>query len=593
MVSRTLTDFAMRISMRLSAYMSIFDDWDILPDALAAVAPYVDEIVIVDGAYCWMAPMLRANGRDPHHSLPEVAACFSPYLGKLRVVSGLWDDEMDKRSAGYAACRGRYVLRFDADEIMFLTPELIEAAIARGYPVASVEMPTYTLPGWISTYLREDGTLGDIERQCVFFDRSRIGAEEHLTYLWLVLGKAEKARLGRPDPAKVDPIPLGYNAHLTCWRTPQTSVHRARFYVMNWMRDAGTIPWLGGISAQQDDGFAAFFAAMPPSQFQSLMLGHEITGGQPGFGSWAIRKAPPSRLYDSIITDRFARFVRSLADLNRDLARTGRLMLSGVPCCIDLSTPDAVAALSPQGNRIALTFDQRVTECQAAVVRISSADGEIGLGVTNVLEVQLNDETVTITLADLPSDLAHSPIRRTLILSATADWTRKVCLLKVGAFPTDVPAAAAPSSRLELARAATEASDWPLAIRNWLAVVEANPRSDEAHLRLGEAFLGALRLDEADEFCSRAWRAFPESLWIGRNWALSAMRKSHWSAAIARFREVGQNHPHDALQADLAECLLALGRPSEAASVVSEALGRFPESPWLLRLQERVAAMPS
>jgi tetratricopeptide (TPR) repeat protein len=578
--------------MRLSVYMSIFDDWDLLPDALAAVAPFADEIVIVDGAYRWMAPMLEANGRDPRHSVPEVAACFTPYLHKLRILSGLWEDEMDKRSTGYAACQGRYVLRFDADEIMFLTQELIAAAIARGYPVASVEMPTYTLPGWISTHLREDGTLGDIERQCVFFDRSVISAEEHLTYLWLVLGKAEKARLGKPDLRKVDPIPLAYNAHLTCWRSPQTSAHRARFYVMNWMRDEETVPWLGGIAARQEDGFSAFFAALSPSEFQSLLRGHEISAGQPGFGNWAIRRAPSDPVYDRLITDHFVCFLRSLAELNRNLAADGGLLLSGVPCCLDLSTLDAVAALAPRGNLIALTFDQGITACEAVVMTISSPDGDIGLGVTEQAEVRLDGETVTLTLPDLPPHLAGKPIRRTLMLRATADWTRKLRLIALGAFPADLAATAGVNTGLEAARAATEVADWKLATLYWREVVAANRDSEEAHLRLGEAFLGANRFEEADEFCFQAWNRFPDNIWIGRNWALSAMRKRDWSVAIERFNDVGRTHPHDALEADRAECLLAMGRSSEAAAVVSDALLRFPKSPWLLRLETRGVPLP-
>lgn len=587
--------------MRLSAYMSIFDDWDILPLALKAVAPLVDEIVIVDGAYRWMAPMLRANGRNPQHSLTNVAACLIPYLDKIRIVSGLWDDEMQKRSAGYAACKGRYILRFDADEIMFLTPALIDAAIARDYPVVSVEMPTYTLPGWISTYLREDGTLGDIERQCVFFDRTRIGIEEHLTYLWLVLGNAEKARLGHADPAKVDPVPLGYNAHLTCWRTPRTSVHRARFYVMNWMRDAGTIPWLGGITAQPEDGFAAFFAALPPAAFESLLLGHEIAAGQPGFGKWTIRKAPPSALYDPLINDRFDRFVQSLADLNHDLARAGRLMLSDVPCCIDLSTASAVAALSPRGHQVALTFDQQVTACEASVLTVSRGDGEIGHCVSQALDIGLHGNTVTITLPgllpDAIADLGNLPIRQTLVLLVSADWTRELRLQGVGDFPASAPTPLATpplslsAASLQSARAATEASDWKLAADRWAEVIAANPGLEEAHLRLGEALLADHRFDIADAVCLQAWRLFPDNMWIGRNWARTAMRASRWSVAIDRFREVlGRNHAHDALQADLAECLWALDRPGEAAAVVVEALRQFPSSSWLLRLRERLPA---
>jgi tetratricopeptide (TPR) repeat protein len=138
---------------------------------------------------------------------------------------------------------------------------------------------------------------------------------------------------------------------------------------------------------------------------------------------------------------------------------------------------------------------------------------------------------------------------------------------------------------VEAARAATEASDWPVAVGRWQAVLDGGADSEETHLRLGEALLNARRFAEAEEVCARAWLRYPGNLWIGRNRALSAMWQRHWSTAIERFREVGRLHRHDALEADLAECLLAIGQRQEADLVVSEALENFPESQWLLRVR--------
>ncbi len=50
-------------------------------------------------------------GRDPSPSCVEVGAALAPFAAKLRIVSGLWENEVEKRSAGFAACRERYALR--------------------------------------------------------------------------------------------------------------------------------------------------------------------------------------------------------------------------------------------------------------------------------------------------------------------------------------------------------------------------------------------------------------------------------------------------------------------------------------------------
>lgn len=570
--------------MRISAYLSIFDDWDFLPHALAAVSPYVDEIVVVDGAYRWMAPMLRASGRDPQKSLPEVYACFEAYSHKLRIISGLWEDELQKRSAGYAACEGRYVLRFDADEITYLTAERIETTIARGFAVASVELPTFALPGWINASLHDDGSVGDIERQCVFFDRDRIGPEDHLTYLWLVLGDDEKTRLGQLDPANIDPIPLAFSAHLTSWRTPRTSIHRARFYFMNWMRDLDTVPWLGGIVSQVEDGFSAFFQAIPPDAFASLLLGHEIAAGQPSFGQWAVRRAPADAIFDPTISDRFLRLLKSLANLNQDLATGGRMMLSGMPCCIDLSSANALAALSPRSGNIAFEFDKPISSCNAKLLTLAPGkDDTLGHGIVTKLAVTIEDSNVIVTIPEHTSAPSAAPFRRTLVIEVCADWAVPIYLVSVGKFP---PISVA--SLLEQGRLASAAFEWHLAVDLWRQIHVEDPVSEEANLRLGEALIGLRQSSEAEVFCSQAWLDYPGNLWIGRNWALVAMQQRKWEESIHRFRDVCSRHMHDALQADLGECLLFLERHDEAAIVVSSALEQFPQSIWLQRLSARL-----
>jgi hypothetical protein len=38
------------VPSKLSAYLTIYNDWDLLEPALRSIAPYIDEPVVVDGA---------------------------------------------------------------------------------------------------------------------------------------------------------------------------------------------------------------------------------------------------------------------------------------------------------------------------------------------------------------------------------------------------------------------------------------------------------------------------------------------------------------------------------------------------------------
>ena len=47
--------------MKISAYLVIYNDYDILEEALSSVVGYVDEMVVVDGAYTWPRSVFRAS----------------------------------------------------------------------------------------------------------------------------------------------------------------------------------------------------------------------------------------------------------------------------------------------------------------------------------------------------------------------------------------------------------------------------------------------------------------------------------------------------------------------------------------------------
>ncbi len=108
----------------VTAYLSIYDDWDFMGPMLRSIAPYVDDLVVVDGAYAWLADHLSRNGDDPLRSDARVYDALEDSKIPYKVITKLWANEIEKRVAGYAACEGRYVLRIDADEGDFLRRRL-------------------------------------------------------------------------------------------------------------------------------------------------------------------------------------------------------------------------------------------------------------------------------------------------------------------------------------------------------------------------------------------------------------------------------------------------------------------------------------
>jgi hypothetical protein len=348
--------------VRASAYLSIFDDWELLAPALASIHDRVEEIVVVDGAYRWMAPFFTRSGRDPRQSLPEVQAALAPFAPKLRVINGLWANELEKRIAGYAACRERYVYRIDADEVLFFDDAEVNRFLASPQGVAEMAMPIYLAPGLIRGV---EG--GRIECQSFLFDRDRIGPAEHCAYLWLVLTAAERAALPAHRHLMVHQTPVAFNAHLTQWRPPRTALARARFYTLNHLREHRDAAWLPGPPFEEglDDPswLRAFFQRIAPERYTELLLGQAVTVGWTGLGQSGVRASPLTPGEEQRFVGLRDAQLEALAALNSGLASNRREMRTATEYLIDLSTTAARTALGAQ--RVVLAFDEPVSSIEA------------------------------------------------------------------------------------------------------------------------------------------------------------------------------------------------------------------------------------
>lgn len=323
---------------KCSAYLSIYNDWDHLSGALKSIAPYIDELVVVDGAYKWMADFLLATGRDPLRSdqllYDELAKLDVP----VRVVSQLWENEIEKRLAGYRACDNRYIFRVDADEISFFDETELDAFFALDGAVGEMSIPLYHSPGFVID--RSDWQ----SRQAFLFDRAKIEPDIHLNYLWLVLNADQLPRLGE-KPFRVHSKPLAFNAHLSNWRTPTTSINRSAFYTLNYFRAYG-VPWLKDLAGQQLANFTAFFEHVSPQQYLEILRNSPITVGDIRVKDGvSIFPTPLSNTQEATFAENYNVFIQSLAELNQQLTNTERHCIQGSTVPLDLSSKQARNAI--------------------------------------------------------------------------------------------------------------------------------------------------------------------------------------------------------------------------------------------------------
>jgi hypothetical protein len=351
---------------KFSAYLSNYNDFDMLEGALASIAGKVDELVVVDGAYEWMAPYYTALGYDPEKSSDRVFDIISASGMRYRVIRKIWKSEIEKRIAGFAACEGRYVYRIDSDEIAFLNDDLIDIFLREGKAVADVRAPQLVAPGWV--FASEPvGRLGYL------FDRTQIEPEAHLNYLWLVLTSDLRPAAGQPRHQSFEPA-IGDIMHLTEWRTWRTAVNRAAFYHLNYMRGHG-VHFIPELREKPLADLNLLFNVVPPELFRDMLLTSTIVTGavEPPQGLQLLPVAlsqPQQAIYEGY----YNRFIAALAELNANYSAGETHFMSGQIMAFDLSSPKAREALIRDG---AVTIDTttKIIDARAKIDRLAPESG--------------------------------------------------------------------------------------------------------------------------------------------------------------------------------------------------------------------------
>ena len=339
---------------KFSAYLSVYNAWDILEPALRSMKPFVDELVVVDGGYTWMAGFLDAIGHNPEKSEPQVYEAIEAAGIPFRVISRMWKSELEKRLAGYMACRHRFIYRIDADEIMHFD-ENLDAFLRAGGAVANMEMPLYMAPGWIIG--RKDDA--QIERQCFLFDSKQVSPEAHLSYLWLVLTLDQLPQVAERLP--VFPAPVAFNAHLSLWRSPATSITRAAFYSLNYIRAHGA-PWITALGDKPLPDLAPLFEHAPPKYFLETLYNHDAMTGYPfRDDDWLLKPSPLSQTDEAGFSHLHDNFLGGLARANEAFAASGRYFVDELK--LDLSSDAALQPLLRNGE-VALQFSADLSNAE-------------------------------------------------------------------------------------------------------------------------------------------------------------------------------------------------------------------------------------
>ncbi|GAB0117272.1 glycosyltransferase family protein [Acidisoma sp. 7E03] len=321
--------------MKISAYLIIYNDYDILEASLESVVGYVDEIVVVDGAYTWLAPFFERVGHRADQSAAECLSIIDKFKSRVTIkyFSGLWKDESEKRKFAYEQCVGDIIWLIDADEI-FLVDQTALASFAKSDRlVAGFFAPTLLTD--TQAFKRQDREGFGIKN--AMLKRASLTASEHLGALWLVVPEKERKKITPIKGAQTFPEPLGYNYHATLLRTHRTAVHRARFYVINAIRESGKAFWLPASTEKGSIDLEDLVNSVQVDEFNRYLLGHSITIGLPSLEGREVVTLDVPEPQRGALGKTFEDFMSAWKDVVPDRPENYRALAKGVPHAIDIS----------------------------------------------------------------------------------------------------------------------------------------------------------------------------------------------------------------------------------------------------------------
>lgn len=353
--------------MKISAYLIVHADDDFLRDALATVYDRVDEIVVVDGAYEWVAPFFARAGLDPGRSPESTHAALAPFARKIRYFDGVWRDELHKRGFAFAQCSGEVVFRIDADELFEFDEPALAAFLASDAALAQVAIPQMVTPTLQVRPVAQDREplLGAVFRRDRYPD-----PQTHCAHLWLVLTADERSRVGKADWSGLFPDPVARVAHLTRWRTPRTAVNRQRYYSLQHTRSTGHIPWEHRPAPAAFDPQARLeqiFETFTPQAYTSFLEGQRIVSGFPDMEGHQLIPTRFGPDTTAAMTRHHAAYRASLEALSRFRERR-RVLANGVGTYIDLTHLGAEGIAG-----VTLRFDQPPRAASARIELLSEA----------------------------------------------------------------------------------------------------------------------------------------------------------------------------------------------------------------------------
>jgi hypothetical protein len=230
----------------------IHNDSSLLTETLQSAKHLVDSLVVVDGAYDWVAPFCEMSGEDPEKSTDNLLEILDQSGLPYTYHTGTWQNETHKRKASLEFVKTDRVMLIDSDEIYNVDDDKLQAFWASGKVMASLQAPLFLHEDVVTWHAASNA----YPLKPVFLNLAGQEIETVVASLWLLLPDSEKGTV--VDRKLIERRPLGIFYHLSMFRVDNNPYRRSRFYNLLSMRVGKRI----GLDINKDFSDDAEFTAL-------------------------------------------------------------------------------------------------------------------------------------------------------------------------------------------------------------------------------------------------------------------------------------------------------------------------------------------
>ncbi|WP_417872065.1 hypothetical protein [Winogradskyella sp.] len=248
----------------ITGLIIIHNDAQMLEKALDSVSDTVDRLIVVDGAYEWVAPFSELNGENPESSSDDLINILEKSRIPYKLFTGVWENESHKRLFSIEQCETEFALLIDSDEVFELDSTLISEFMNSGKAIAECYFPLY----YNTDYVGINPNLGGPTRKSALLNLKSYSSQELVDSLFLLVPKNE--RIGGVTNQKRFDKSIGTIHHLSIFRYGKEAYRRARFYNLLSMRINKKLSIVSEDNFNDDKEFFNLINSLDEKHFSAL-----------------------------------------------------------------------------------------------------------------------------------------------------------------------------------------------------------------------------------------------------------------------------------------------------------------------------------